>query len=71
MKAIFERYDANGSGNVMHSSNFCFVRWQARRDGDRGTRAGLIPSRAHQERMILRERSQIGKRVDTGMYLQA
>ncbi|XP_052121908.1 MAGUK p55 subfamily member 7 isoform X5 [Frankliniella occidentalis] len=38
--------------------------WQARRDGDRTTRAGLIPSRAHQERMILRERSQIGKRAD-------
>ncbi|XP_034255625.1 MAGUK p55 subfamily member 7 isoform X3 [Thrips palmi] len=40
--------------------------WQARRDGDRTTRAGLIPSRAHQERMILRERSQIGKRTDQG-----
>ncbi|KAK3921117.1 MAGUK p55 subfamily member 7 [Frankliniella fusca] len=40
--------------------------WQARREGDRTTRAGLIPSRAHQERMILRERSQIGKRVDQG-----
>lgn len=40
--------------------------WQARREGDRTTRAGLIPSRAHQERMILRERSQIGKRTDQG-----
>lgn len=38
--------------------------WQARREGERVTRAGLIPSRAHQERMILRERSQIGKRAD-------
>ncbi|XP_034255623.1 MAGUK p55 subfamily member 7 isoform X2 [Thrips palmi] len=43
--------------------------WQARRDGDRTTRAGLIPSRAHQERMILRERSQIGKRTDQGLCL--
>lgn len=44
----------------------CNPRWQARREGDRSTRAGLIPSRAHQERMILRERSQIGKGAEQG-----
>ena len=44
----------------------CEFRWQARREGDRTTRAGLIPSRAHQERMILRERSQIGKGAEQG-----
>nr|CAD7197717.1 unnamed protein product [Timema douglasi] len=32
--------------------------WQARREGDRNMRAGLIPSRALQERRILHERSQ-------------
>lgn len=71
MNVISERYDANGHGSQLYLSKFHFVRWQARRDGDRSTRAGLIPSRAHQERMILRERSQIGKRADTGMLMQA
>lgn len=33
-------------------------RWQARREGDRNMRAGLIPSRALQERRILFERQQ-------------
>lgn len=33
-------------------------RWQARREGDRNMRAGLIPSRALQERRILLERQQ-------------
>lgn len=32
--------------------------WQARKEGDKTTRAGLIPSRALQERRILHERSQ-------------
>ncbi|XP_063238061.1 MAGUK p55 subfamily member 7 isoform X9 [Bacillus rossius redtenbacheri] len=32
--------------------------WQARREGDRNMRAGLIPSRALQERRILHERTQ-------------
>ncbi|XP_078043716.1 membrane palmitoylated protein 7-like protein metro isoform X4 [Augochlora pura] len=32
--------------------------WQARREGDRNTRAGLIPSRALQERRIILERQQ-------------
>lgn len=31
-------------------------RWQARREGDRNMRAGLIPSRALQERKVLLER---------------
>ena len=31
-------------------------RWQARREHDRSMRAGLIPSRALQERRILEER---------------
>ncbi|KAK6627468.1 hypothetical protein RUM44_009945 [Polyplax serrata] len=35
--------------------------WQARREGDRNMRAGLIPSRALQERRILHERSQTDK----------
>lgn len=33
-------------------------RWQARREGDRNMRAGLIPSRALQERRILLERKE-------------
>ncbi|KAK9882392.1 hypothetical protein WA026_020914 [Henosepilachna vigintioctopunctata] len=32
--------------------------WQARKEGDRNMRAGLIPSRALQERRIIHERSQ-------------
>ncbi|XP_012223491.1 MAGUK p55 subfamily member 7 isoform X7 [Linepithema humile] len=35
--------------------------WQARREGDRNMRAGLIPSRALQERRIILEREQKGK----------
>ncbi|KAK7865890.1 hypothetical protein R5R35_005618 [Gryllus longicercus] len=35
--------------------------WQARREGDRNMRAGLIPSRALQERRIIHERAQIDK----------
>lgn len=35
-----------------------FLRWQARREGDRNMRAGLIPSRALQERRIIHERTQ-------------
>jgi len=33
-------------------------RWQARREGDRNMRAGLIPSRALQERRILLDRKE-------------
>lgn len=32
--------------------------WQARKEGEKTTRAGLIPSRALQERRILHERTQ-------------
>lgn len=32
--------------------------WQARREGEKTTRAGLIPSRALQERRIIHERTQ-------------
>ncbi|XP_044734339.1 MAGUK p55 subfamily member 7 isoform X2 [Chrysoperla carnea] len=35
--------------------------WQARKEGDKNMRAGLIPSRALQERRIIHERSQITK----------
>ncbi|KAJ8955981.1 hypothetical protein NQ318_006252 [Aromia moschata] len=38
--------------------------WQARREGDRNMRAGLIPSRALQERRIIYERTQISKDGD-------
>ncbi|XP_066991068.1 MAGUK p55 subfamily member 7 isoform X3 [Anabrus simplex] len=38
--------------------------WQARREGDRNMRAGLIPSRALQERRILHERTQEEKTGD-------
>jgi len=38
--------------------------WQARREGDRNMRAGLIPSRALQERRILHERSQQDKKTE-------
>lgn len=40
-------------------------RWQARREGDRNMRAGLIPSRALQERRIIHERTQ-GEKEDEG-----
>lgn len=38
--------------------------WQARKEGDRNMRAGLIPSRALQERRILHERSQNNNEKD-------
>lgn len=40
-------------------------RWQARREGDRNMRAGLIPSRALQERRIIHERTQ-GEKDEEG-----
>ncbi|XP_023029207.1 membrane palmitoylated protein 7-like protein metro isoform X1 [Leptinotarsa decemlineata] len=41
--------------------------WQARKEGDRNMRAGLIPSRALQERRIIHERSQVPKNGDDGL----
>lgn len=35
--------------------------WQAKKEVDKTTRAGLIPSRALQERRIIHERSQLAK----------
>ncbi len=35
-----------------------YFRWQARREQDRNMRAGLIPSRALQERRIVHERNE-------------
>lgn len=42
--------------------------WQARREGDRNMRAGLIPSRALQERRIIHERTQTGKEEDESKF---
>lgn len=41
--------------------------WQARREGDRNMRAGLIPSRALQERRIILEKQQKEKTDDDNM----
>ncbi|XP_044269016.1 MAGUK p55 subfamily member 7 isoform X2 [Tribolium madens] len=41
--------------------------WQARREGDRNMRAGLIPSRALQERRIIHDRTQAAKDGDDGL----
>lgn len=38
--------------------------WQARKEVDKTTRAGLIPSRALQERRIIHERNQVGKDIN-------
>ncbi|XP_015174360.1 PREDICTED: MAGUK p55 subfamily member 7 isoform X1 [Polistes dominula] len=43
--------------------------WQARREGDRNMRAGLIPSRALQERRIILERQQREKIDDDNISL--
>lgn len=40
-------------------------RWQARKEGDRNMRAGLIPSRALQERRIIHERTQLMQKDTT------
>ena len=40
------------------SSINVFFRWQARKEQDRNMRAGLIPSRALQERRIVHERNE-------------
>lgn len=37
--------------------------WQARKEFDKTTRAGLIPSRALQERRIMHERSQTAREM--------
>jgi hypothetical protein len=39
--------------------------WQARKETDKTTRAGLIPSRALQERRIIHERTQMAKETPT------
>ncbi|CAH1390479.1 unnamed protein product [Nezara viridula] len=44
--------------------------WQARKEGDRNMRAGLIPSRALQERRILHERQQEDKTDSEGTNLE-
>lgn len=43
----------------------CLFRWQARKEFDKTTRAGLIPSRALQERRIMHERSQMAREMST------
>ncbi|XP_049786831.1 MAGUK p55 subfamily member 7 isoform X13 [Schistocerca gregaria] len=44
--------------------------WQARREGDRNMRAGLIPSRALQERRIIHERTQKEKSGDESKIMK-
>ncbi|XP_049814256.1 MAGUK p55 subfamily member 7 isoform X9 [Schistocerca nitens] len=44
--------------------------WQARREGDRNMRAGLIPSRALQERRIIHERTQKEKSGDESKIIK-
>lgn len=53
------------NGDVLHivSQDDAYW-WQARREGDRNMRAGLIPSRALQERRIILERQQKEKTDD-------
>ncbi|XP_065160530.1 MAGUK p55 subfamily member 7 isoform X2 [Atheta coriaria] len=41
--------------------------WQARKEGDRNMRAGLIPSRALQERRIIHERAHAQKENESGL----
>ena len=43
---------------VKIKTNFFLARWQARREYDRNMRAGLIPSRALQERRIVHDRNE-------------
>lgn len=51
--------------NVHKNNEYHVVnRWQARREGDRNMRAGLIPSRALQERRIILERQTKDKGED-------
>lgn len=51
-----------GKGDVLHivSQDDAYW-WQARKETDKTTRAGLIPSRALQERRIIHERTQMAK----------
>ena len=49
------------------------LRWQARREQDRNMRAGLIPSRALQERRIVHERNELNGELESdkgGMYFR-
>lgn len=45
--------------------------WQARKEGDRNMRAGLIPSRALQERRIIYERTQSEKNAEEPLCVPA
>ncbi|KAJ9599917.1 hypothetical protein L9F63_009745 [Diploptera punctata] len=58
-------------GEILHIVSQDDAYWykpgQARREGDRNMRAGLIPSRALQERRILHERSQMDKSGEEGL----
>ena len=45
-----------------------YSRWQARKEGDRNMRAGLIPSRALQERRVLHDRDTQIKTEIEGTY---
>ncbi|XP_011636597.1 MAGUK p55 subfamily member 7 isoform X1 [Pogonomyrmex barbatus] len=57
-------------GDVLHIvSQDDIYWWQARREGDRNMRAGLIPSRALQERRILLERKGNGKTDEDNISL--
>lgn len=58
-------------GNLQKAKVFtvAFVfRWQARREGDRVMRAGLIPSRALQEGRIIHERQTDPQTLDGAFY---
>jgi guanylate kinase len=75
VKAYFDYNPENDPYIPCKEAGLCFVKgdvlhivsqddaywWQARKETDKTTRAGLIPSRALQERRIIHERTQMAK----------
>lgn len=48
---------------IFECINYLISRWQARKEGDKNMRAGLIPSKLLQERRIVMQRVEEGKGI--------
>lgn len=57
----FQKFESKRCNFIFQSATEDQYWWQARKEVDKTTRAGLIPSRALQERRIIHERSQSAK----------
>lgn len=61
--SFFLKIDFTGFLKIMNIFQDDAYWWQARKETDKKTRAGLIPSKALQERRIMHERSQMAREM--------